>query len=210
MKLEFWEVRSDHRKHEVVLRGIWFLCGQFCLPTAIKAMGLPGSCFFLGFALTAQVGFSWHSPWSCDILRSSTTTILTPDSPLSNRKNRVYSVSIHGAVLNFAQLCPILCNPIDHNPPGSSVHRTFQARILEWVAISYSRGYSRPRDRTCISCFSCISRVILCHCTTKEAPRSYSSFVVVLVEILWLLLISTPSTLFYPDTKIILWRREKC
>ena len=40
-----------------------------------------------------------------------------------------------------------LCNPMDHSPPGgSSVHGTLQARILEWVATSYSRGSSRPRD----------------------------------------------------------------
>ena len=39
-----------------------------------------------------------------------------------------------------------------HSPPGSSVHRIFQVRILEWVAISYSRGSSQPRDRTRVSC----------------------------------------------------------
>ena len=44
------------------------------------------------------------------------------------------------------------------NPPGSSVHGIFQARILEWVAISFSRGYSRPRDPTRISCVSSIGR----------------------------------------------------
>ena len=43
-------------------------------------------------------------------------------------------------------------------PPGSSVHGVLQACILEWVAISPSRGSSRPRDQTCISCISCISR----------------------------------------------------
>ena len=75
---------------------------------------------------------------------------------------------------SVTQSCLILCNPMDHSPPSSSVHRTFQARILQWVAISYSRGYSRPRDRTCISCVSCISRLILCHCTTKEVPGNYS------------------------------------
>ena len=41
---------------------------------------------------------------------------------------------------------PCLCDPMDHSPPGSSVHGIFQARILEWFAISYSRGSSRPRD----------------------------------------------------------------
>ena len=44
-----------------------------------------------------------------------------------------------------------LCNPMDCSPPGSSVHGILQARILEWVAISSSRGSSRPRDRTSIS-----------------------------------------------------------
>ena len=41
-----------------------------------------------------------------------------------------------------AQSCPTLCDPMDCNPPGSSVHEIFQARILEWVAISFSRGSS--------------------------------------------------------------------
>ena len=46
---------------------------------------------------------------------------------------------------------------MDCSPPGSSIHGISQARILEWVAISSSRGPSRPRDRTCISCVSCIA-----------------------------------------------------
>ena len=41
-----------------------------------------------------------------------------------------------------------LCYPMEYSPPGSSVHGIFQARILEWVAISFSRGSSQPRDRT--------------------------------------------------------------
>ena len=51
-----------------------------------------------------------------------------------------------------AQLCPTLCDPMDCSPPGSSVHEIFQARILEWVAISFSRGSSQPRDQTRVSC----------------------------------------------------------
>ena len=50
--------------------------------------------------------------------------------------------------------------------PCSSVHGIFQARILEWVAISFSRGSSRPKDRTCVSC---IGRCILYHCANWEA-----------------------------------------
>ena len=51
----------------------------------------------------------------------------------------------------IAQSCPTLCNPMDCSPPGSSVHEIFQARILEWVTISFSRGSSQPRDRTLVS-----------------------------------------------------------
>ena len=46
----------------------------------------------------------------------------------------------------------VLCDPMDCSVPGCSVHRIFQARILEWVAISFSRRSSPPRDRTRVSC----------------------------------------------------------
>ena len=54
----------------------------------------------------------------------------------------------------LAQLCPTLCDPVDCSPPGSSVHGILQARILEWVAIPFSRGSSWPRDRTQVSCIA--------------------------------------------------------
>ena len=47
---------------------------------------------------------------------------------------------------SVAQLCPTLCDPMDCSLPGSSIHGIFQARILEWVPISSSRGSSQPRD----------------------------------------------------------------
>ena len=50
-----------------------------------------------------------------------------------------------------AQSCPTLCDPMDCSLPGSSVHGIFQARRLEWVAISFSRRSSRPRDWTRVS-----------------------------------------------------------
>ena len=50
-----------------------------------------------------------------------------------------------------AQSCPTLCDSVDCSPPGSSIHGILQARILEWVAISFSRGSSRPRDRNQVS-----------------------------------------------------------
>ena len=59
------------------------------------------------------------------------------------------------------QSCPTLCNHMDPSPPGSSVHGILQARILEWVAVPSSRGSSWPRDWTCVSYVSCISRQVL-------------------------------------------------
>ena len=50
-----------------------------------------------------------------------------------------------------SQLCPTLCNPVDCRLPGSSIHGIFQARVLEWVATSFSRGSSWPRDQTLVS-----------------------------------------------------------
>ena len=49
------------------------------------------------------------------------------------------------------QSCLTLCDPVDCGPPGSSVHGVLQARILEWVAMPFSRGSSRPRERTPVS-----------------------------------------------------------
>ena len=49
------------------------------------------------------------------------------------------------------QSCPTLCDPMDYSLPRSSIHGIFQARLLEWVAISFSRGSSQPRDQTWVS-----------------------------------------------------------
>ena len=62
-----------------------------------------------------------------------------------------------------AQSCPTLCNPMDYSPPGSCVHGILWARILEWVAMLFSRGSSWPRDPTLVSYVSCIGRWVLYH-----------------------------------------------
>ena len=69
-----------------------------------------------------------------------------------------------------AQSCPTLCDPMDCSLPGSSVHGIFQAIVLEWIAISFSRGSSQPRDRTQVShiagrCFTIWA--------IREAPNRY-------------------------------------
>ena len=68
-----------------------------------------------------------------------------------------------------AKSCLTLCDPMGCSLPGSSVHGIFQARILEWVAIYYSRRSSLPKGWIQVSCISCTGRQILYHCNTWEA-----------------------------------------
>ena len=66
-------------------------------------------------------------------------------------------------VCSVAQLCLTVCSPVVYSLLGLYVHGIFQARVLVQVAISFSRGSSRPGDWTCLSCISCIGRRILYH-----------------------------------------------
>ena len=78
--------------------------------------------------------------------------------------------------------CPVLgcvcllafCDPTDCTPPGSAFYGSVLARTLEWVAISSSRGSSRPRGWTWVSCVSCSGRRMLCRWATREAPGASS------------------------------------
>ena len=59
-------------------------------------------------------------------------------------------VCVYVCVSECAQSCLSLCSPVDCSQPGSSVHGIFQVRILEWGAIPFSKGSSKPRDQICI------------------------------------------------------------
>ena len=76
-----------------------------------------------------------------------------------------YRTLTHQPLCHCAQLCPALWDPMGWSPPGSSVHGIFQVRILEWVATSFPRGSSQPRDGTQDFC---IGRRILYHWATRE------------------------------------------
>ena len=73
----------------------------------------------------------------------------------------------HVTIKTVAQSCPTLCDPMDCSSPGSSVHEIFPAKILEWVAISFSRGSSQPRDWTRDSC---TAGRFFTDWATREAP----------------------------------------
>ena len=74
------------------------------------------------------------------------SVLLSQFIPLSRRNCVCVCVCVCAHVLT--QSYPTLCSPMNCKLPGSSVHGIFQARLLEWVAISYSRGSSRPKDLT--------------------------------------------------------------
>ena len=77
-----------------------------------------------------------------------------------------------------AQSCPTLCDPVDYSPPSFSVNGISQVRILEWVAISYSRGSSQTRHKTCISYIFCIGRQTLYCLHQLQSVSQFSHSVV--------------------------------
>ena len=83
-------------------------------------------------------GKPFHSPdFSCPAGHSA------PPPEYHHSLTQLVKVQVSGS-----QSCPTFCNPTDCDPPGSSVQGILQARILDWVAIPFSRGSSRPWDQT--------------------------------------------------------------
>ena len=106
--------------------------------------------------------------------------------------------------LNVAQSCPTLCNPMDCSLPGFSVHGILQARTLEWVAVYFSRGFSKPRDWTQVSCLA--GRLFTISATREARVYLYtwSTYVVIILNqvlfcVLWKLSVYT-----------ILWSTSLC
>ena len=118
-------------------------------------------------------------------------------------RTQVFCIAGRFFTVLVAQSCLTLCNPMDCSMPASSVHGIFQARLLEWVAISFSRGSSRPRDRTQVSsipgrCFNLWAIALKPNCVT------YINFKCVYIIIFkWLNILSSsvliPSTLNITD-----------
>ena len=70
--------------------------------------------------------------------------------------------------------CPTLCDPMDCSQPGFSIHGILQARMLEWVAMPFSRGSSQPRDQTQVSC---IGGLVLHQLSYKGSPASGRGYI---------------------------------
>ena len=93
-------------------------------------------------------------------------------------KNFCFIILLSACVL--AQLCLTLWDPIAYNLLLSSVHGIFQAKVLEWFAIPFSRGSFQPRDQTHVSC---IGRLILYHCVTWEVPFTFPEACSIIVHL---------------------------
>ena len=120
-----WKFIHDHTKF------------QSCIPRVDASFLLYGNVSHVG--LNASWTLQSHTKMAVTISLAS-TLCQTPDKS---------SYCYLGT-----KWCLILCYFMDYSPPGSSVHGISQARILEWVVIFFSRGPSRPRDQTHISCLA--------------------------------------------------------
>ena len=113
---------------------------NFCFSHWTRFLELGTTCIHSAvqvFTVLLAPGFNiMLSLWSC-VIGSP------PASPVATASVKWAS--------EVSQSCPTLCDPVDYSPPGCSLPGILQARVLEWGAISFSRGSSQPRDRTPVS-----------------------------------------------------------
>ena len=150
-------------------------------------------------------------------------------APMHICRRFIHRIADHPRLLHagmHAQSCLTLCDPMDSSPPGSSVHGILQAKILEWVAIPFSRGSSQLRDQTWVSCIAgrfftgwaireihqtCFSpnvlisgnRIINLSLKKKKLPWTYISLLTVL-PFIFLSLTFKQQILLVPPSKCIL------
>ena len=125
-----------------------------CIPTShthTHTHTLFQILFIIGYYKILSRVFPVLYSWSLLIISSihSNMYILIPNSCFIPPRHLPFLIS--KIKMKVTKSCLTLCNPMPCSPPGSSVHGLFQARVLEWVAISFSRGSSQPKDGTHIA-----------------------------------------------------------
>ena len=140
-------------------------------PTSLMSPALAGGLFTTRATWEALSRMAWYKAHKTRMLCSYRVqegrTWKTPSflSPPLQPQALASPMCVCLCACLVTQSCLTLCHTRDCSPPSSSVHGVIQARILEHVAISSSRGSSWPRDQTCVSC---IGRQILYHRATWE------------------------------------------
>ena len=160
--LSYWSQKSKHDPCPLSLKPKPLDITKFCLFYFINNYCTHFSLFWIPLVqvhvascMTIETGSKLVFPMPVFPLL---TPVLPPHQHFSNLKIKVLVV----------QSCPILCDPMDCSLPGSRVHGILQARILEWVAILFSRGSPQPRDQTQVSC---IASGFFTSCATREAQE---------------------------------------
>ena len=159
----FWSIQSESE----VTQSCLTLCDPWTVAhQAPSSMGFSRQEYWSGLPFPSpgdlpDPGIEPRSP----TLQADALTSAPPGKP------GVYKVPLNSGVIRshcsckshqcvseseseVTQLCPTLWDPVDYGLPGSSIHGILQARILEWVAISFSRESSQPRDRIWVSCIA--------------------------------------------------------
>ena len=131
-------------------------------PYALAAAGIGGG---LGDLLCG--GAEWI-PFTVIIKMITVFCFTSKGDKLLSKQNVIAPlptlfITVGGYYVAEALIFSNWISPVDGSPPGPSVHGIFQARILEWAAISYPRGSSRPRDQAHVSGASGIGRQVLYH-----------------------------------------------
>ena len=125
--------------------------------SATRPSAVPTSCVCTCFgtrtartSCAPRVGSSLRcEPAAPETVAPGTSLLILRLYPLCSQQGlELYFVSVFDLKVIVAQSCLTLCGPMDCSPAGSSVHGILQARIPEWVAISFSRASSWPRDLT--------------------------------------------------------------
>ena len=102
---------------------------------------------FKYFTSDIRAGPVWHGPvWTST---GQYRNIFVNSAPVT-----WWERTVSQKQMGRKEVVKLLRDPVDCSLPGSSIHGILQARILEWVAISFSRGSSPPRDRTQVSCIA--------------------------------------------------------
>ena len=138
--------------------GLWSSMGKFQRSNTLKTFGLKQKVYFQSFLFFSNLSILLD-PTSFGLFVFSFIICMSS----------VYTKKLHLSTLCVCVCmsnCVQLCNLMNCSLPGISIHGIFQARILEWVATSYSKGSSRPRDGTHVSCVSCI--IISCRLFTTS------------------------------------------
>ena len=127
----------------------------------LSPQGSPNVCLSWGIDDSESHSVTSDSLWFHEIIQTRILEwVAFPFSRgSSNKWSNPVSHITGGFLTNWAirkatevaQSCATVCNPMDHSLPGSSIYETFQARVLEWFAISFSRGISQPGNRTWVS-----------------------------------------------------------